>query len=114
MHLDWITTHWDRLGQCFASFAAGHTTASVALKRQLACGPRNHFYRAVRELVGVYKTLFMLDYLTDPVLRHWDPTEAGVDPPLLTHISPIGWDNVVLYGEYWLDRGLVRHPRGRM
>jgi TnpA family transposase len=175
IHLDWITEQWDRMGQFFASFAAGHTTASVALKRLLACGPRNHFYRAVRELGRVYKTMFILDYLTEPalrrrvrrgllqgeqlhalarhvhygkrghadghdfqqqmsrasclililaaiiywqileidsVLRHWDPTEDGVDPALLTHISPIGWDNIMLYGEYALDRSLVaRHPR---
>jgi hypothetical protein len=47
----------------------------------------------------------------DRVLRHCDPAEEGVDPSLLTHISPIGWDNVVLYSEYHLDRRLVRHPR---
>jgi len=69
VHLDWITAHWDRMGQFFASFAAGQTTASVALKRLLACGPRNHFYRAVRELGRVFKTIFILDYLTDPALR---------------------------------------------
>ena len=69
LHLDWITAHWDRMGQFFASFAAGQTTASVALKRLLACGPRNHFYRAVRELGRVFKTIFILDYLTDPALR---------------------------------------------
>jgi hypothetical protein len=46
----------------------------------------------------------------DGVLRHWDPAEDGVDPSFLSHISPIGWDNVVLYGEYHLDRSLVRHP----
>ena len=68
IHLAWITAHWDRMGQCFASFAAGQTTASVALKRLLACGPRNHFYRAVRELGRVFKTIFILDYLTDPAL----------------------------------------------
>jgi TnpA family transposase len=175
LHLDWITAHWDRMGQFFASFAAGHTTASVALKRLLACGPRNHFYRAVRELGRLYKTIFILDYLTDPalrrrvrrgllqgeqlhalarhvhygkrghadgrdfqqqmsrasclvlilaaiiywqileidsVLRHWDPAEDGIDLALLNHISPIGWDNIVLYGEYALDRSLVaRYPR---
>jgi TnpA family transposase len=33
------------------------------------CGPRNHIYRAVRELGRVYKTLFFLEYLTDPALR---------------------------------------------
>jgi TnpA family transposase len=174
IHLDWITPHWDRMGQFVASFAAGHTTASVALKRLLACGPRNHFYRAVRELGRIYKTIFILDYLTDPalrrrvrrgllqgeqlhalarhvhygkrghadgrdfqqqmsrasclvlilaaiiywqireidtVLRHWDPGEDGVDASLLPHMSPVWWDNIVLYGEYALDRGLVsRHP----
>ena len=61
LHLDWITTHWDRMGQFFASFAAGQTTESVALKRLLACGPRNHFYRAVRELGRVFKTIFILN-----------------------------------------------------
>jgi Tn3 transposase DDE domain len=45
------------------------------------------------------------------VLRHWEPTADGIDPALLTHLSPIGWDNVVLYGEYHLDRSLVHHPR---
>jgi hypothetical protein len=48
----------------------------------------------------------------DAVLRHWDPADDGVDPTLLTHISPIGRDNILLYGEYRLDRDLVhRHPR---
>ena len=49
--------------------AAGQTTASVALKRLVACGPRNHFYRAVREAGRVFKTIFILDYLSDPYLR---------------------------------------------
>src|SRR5262249_28030438 len=48
----------------------------------------------------------------DPVLRHWDPVEEGLDPTLLPHISPIGWDNVLLYGEYALDPGWGRHPHG--
>jgi TnpA family transposase len=26
----------------------------------------------------------------DGVLRHWDPTEDGIDPALLTHLSPLG------------------------
>lgn len=69
IHLDWIMPPWDRIGQCFASCAAGHTTASVALKRLLACGPRHHCYRAVRELGRVSKTICILDSLTDPALR---------------------------------------------
>lgn len=27
---------------------------------------------------------------------------------MLPHISPIGWDNIVLYGEYVLNKSLVR------
>lgn len=27
---------------------------------------------------------------------------------MLAHISPIGWDNIILYGEYVLDRALIR------
>ena len=32
----------------------------------------------------------------------------GLDLSLLEHISPIGWDNVLLYGQYTLDRSLIR------
>jgi TnpA family transposase len=174
LHLDWITSHWDRIGQFFASFAAGQSTASVALKRLLACGPRNHFYRAVRELGRLYKSIFILDYLSDPqlrrrirqgllkseqlhalarqvhygkrgqtdgrdfqqqmsrasclvlieaaiiywqilqideVLRFWDLESEGIDPSWLAHMSPIRWDNVILYGEYAMDRNLVSQRR---
>jgi hypothetical protein len=47
----------------------------------------------------------------DRVLRPWNPHEEDLDPFLLTHISPIGWDNVRLYGECRLDRTHVRPPR---
>jgi hypothetical protein len=36
-----------------------------------------------------------------------DPIANGIDLSLLEH-SPIEWDNVVLYGQYILDRKLVR------
>jgi hypothetical protein len=48
----------------------------------------------------------------DSVLRHWDPEAEGGNPALLPHLSPIGWENGMLYGEYHLDRDLVHHPRG--
>ena len=173
-HLDWITEHWDRIGQFFAAFASGQTTASVALKRLVGHGPKNRFYRATRELGRVFKSEFILDYLSQPALRtrirrgllkgeqlhalarcvhygrlgrldqrdferqtgaasclllilaaiiHWQIreidrvlSETGSDADdlnfeLLFHISPIGWDNVLLYGEYQLNRSLVRSER---
>ena len=69
IHLDWITEHWDRIGQFFSAFASGQTTASVALKRLVGHGPKNRFYRATRELGRVFKTEFILDYLSQPALR---------------------------------------------
>jgi TnpA family transposase len=158
-HLDWSTAHGDRRGPFVASGAAGHTPASGALTRLLACGPRHHFSRAVRELGRLYKPGFLLDSLTEPALRRrvrrgllqgepwhalarqvhegkrgqaagrevqqqrsrascvglilaaiisWqrleidrvlrpgDPTEDGRAPALLTPMSPMGGDNLVL------------------
>ena len=131
----------------------------------------DRFYRATRELGRVFKTEFILDYLSQPALRtrirrgllkgeqlhalarcvHYGRldqrdferqtgaasclllilaaiiygqireidrvlSEAGSDADdlnfeLLSHISPIGWDNVLLYGEYQLNRSLVRSER---
>ena len=41
------------------------------------------------------------------VLVDVDP-EADLDLSLVEHISPITWDNVILYGEYVLDRNAIR------
>ena len=35
-------------------------------------------------------------------------TKEGIDATLLQHVSPIEWDNVILYGQYVLDRARVR------
>jgi hypothetical protein len=39
---------------------------------------------------------------------------VGIDLSLLKHVSPIEWDNVVLYGQYILDRKLVRRRPKRV
>jgi hypothetical protein len=44
----------------------------------------------------------------DRALREGDPLGQGVEPSLLEHLSPIEWDNILLYGEYDLDPSLVR------
>lgn len=171
IHLDWICEQWDRMGQFYASMETGHATASTALKRLVAYSGKNHFYRANRELGRVFKTEYILQYMSDPIVRqrvrrgllkgeemhalarqvaygkqgklaardldelrntsscltlimaciiYWqakeinrvlqeyEPDMAGVDLTLLEHISPVGWDNILLYGEYVLNRQLVR------
>jgi len=37
-----------------------------------------------------------------------NPEIEGIDVSLLEHVSPIEWDNVLLYGEYVLDPGLIK------
>jgi hypothetical protein len=34
--------------------------------------------------------------------------EGRIDIMLLAHISPIAWSNVILYGEYKLNKDMVR------
>ena len=171
IHLDWICEQWDRMGQFYASLESGHTTASTALKRLAGYSGKNHFYRANRELGRIFKTEYILQYMSDPAVRgrvrrgllkgeeihalarkvaygkqgqitardllgqkntgncltlimaciiYWqakeigrailegEPESAGVDLSLLEHVSPIGWDNIILYGQYVLNRSLVK------
>ena len=42
------------------------------------------------------------------VIRTADPERHGIELSLLRHVSPIEWDNIVLYGEYVLNRRLGR------
>jgi TnpA family transposase len=171
IHLDWIGEQWDRLGHFYASLESGHATASTALQRLVSFTGKNHFYRAYRELGRVFKTEYILQYMSDPLTRqrvrrgllkeeemhalarqvaygkqgkmmardleeqrntsscltlimaciiYWqakeihrillegNPEGRGIDLSLLEHISPIAWDNVILYGEYVLNRNLVQ------
>lgn len=163
-----IAQQWDRMGQFYASLEAGHTTASVALKRLASCSAKNHFYRANRDLGRVFKTEFLLSYLSEPQLRarirrgllkveqlhalardvyygrrgrinarelheqmntcssltlilaciiYWQAKEISrlmrgcgpdIDVYMLEHVSPIEWDNIILYGQYVLDRSRIR------
>ena len=42
------------------------------------------------------------------VVRWCQPEDDKLDVALLEHVSPIEWDNVILYGQYVLDRAQVR------
>ena len=169
-----IAEQWDRMGQFYASLELGHATASIALRRLIGFTGKNQFYRANRDLGRIFKTEFILQYLSQPALRrrirrgllkvdqlhalardvfygrrgrlnarelheqmsscscltlilaciiYWqvkeidrvlnecDPQGHGINIDLLEHVSPIEWENVVLYGEYVLNRALVRRAR---
>ena len=171
IHLDWICDQWDHIGQFYASLESVHTTASTVLKRLAGYSGKNHFYRANRELGRIFKTEYILQYMSDPLTRqrvrrgllkgeelhalarqvaygkqgklttreleeqkntsscltlimaciiYWqaeeinrvvlecEPEAAGINLSLLEHISPIGWENVLLNGEYVLNQSLVK------
>jgi len=42
------------------------------------------------------------------VILEGEPEKAGIALSLLEHISPIEWENVILYGQYVLNQHLVR------
>jgi len=168
--MDWVVDQWDRMGQFYATLQSGHTTANVALKRLNSMSPKNEFHRANRELGRIFKTEFILHYMSQPTLRrrvrhgllkveqlfalardvvygkrgqmterdfhemmktcgcmtlilaciiYWqakeigrvvskcNPEEEGIDISLLQHVSPIEWNNVLLYGEYIIDPNLI-------
>jgi hypothetical protein len=50
----------------------------------------------------------------DRVLNECDPQSNGINVSLLEHVSPIEWENVVLYGEYVINRDLIRSVRLRL
>jgi TnpA family transposase len=170
IHLEWIEEYWDKIAYLCASLESGFVTASTVLKRLNGFSPKNHFYRAIRELGRLFKTENILNYLSDPVLRqkrrrgllkgeeihqlardvgygkrgkitardvggqrntcscltlimagiiYWQAKEIWrvikmyghkldlACLKMLPHISPIGWDNLILYGEYAFNKDLI-------
>ncbi len=64
-----IAEQWDRTGQFYASLESGHKTASIPLKCLASCTAKNRFYRANRDLGRVFKSDFLLSYLSEPQMR---------------------------------------------
>ena len=64
-----IAEQWERIGQFYAAFPAGHATAAAALQRLNRFQASNRFYAANRELGRALKTEFLLQYMSEPQLR---------------------------------------------
>ena len=128
-----VVEHWDRMGQFYASLESGHTTASVALQRLVSCTAKNHFYRAAlrdiyygrrgrinaRELHEQMNSCSCLTLLLacvvywqakeiSRVLKMGIPEGEDIDMSILEHVSPIEWENVILYGQYVLNPDDIR------
>ena len=42
------------------------------------------------------------------VIAECEPLKDGIDISMLEHVSPIEWENVLLYGEYVIDRDRIQ------
>ena len=88
-----------------------------ALARQVAYGKQGRL--TARDLQALKNTSSCLTLIMaciiywqakeiNRVILEGQPEANGIDLSLLEHISPIGWENVLLYGEYVLNRSLVK------
>ena len=72
-----IAENWDELLRLAASIKAG-TVAPSAILRRLAAYPRqNALAKSLKEIGRLERTLFMLDWISDPALRR--RTNAGLN-----------------------------------
>jgi TnpA family transposase len=69
--IDWtlIDTHWKDMMRVILSIKAGKLLPSMLLRKLGNFSKRNRLYRAFRELGRVIRTLFLLRYISDKVLR---------------------------------------------
>lgn len=88
-----------------------------ALARQVAYGKQGRL--TARDLQAMRNTSSCLTLIMaciiywqakeiNRVILEGQPEAEGVDLSLMKHISSIGWENVLLYGEYVLNRSLVK------
>jgi TnpA family transposase len=70
--IDWelIKTHWQDLLQVVLSIKAGKISSALLLRKLGNYSRKNRLYQAFRELGRVVRTVFLLDYLAHPHLRH--------------------------------------------
>ncbi len=89
---DVIREHWDEVMRLVASLKAGHVAPSVMLRKLAAYERQNQVGIALQEIGKIERTLFMLDWLENPLLRR--RCQAGLNKSeqrhALTHRSSMG------------------------
>jgi TnpA family transposase len=80
-----ITSQWAELLRLKASIQAGVVVPSVIVRKLAAAGSSNSLSRALRALGRIERTLFTLQWLSDPDLRHLSASRgllssSGRDP----------------------------------
>ena len=131
-----LAEQWDRIGQFYAAFPAGHATASAALQRLNRFQASNRFYAANRELGRALKT-----EVRAAVHVRAAAAGEGAAGPAQGSSSSTPWARAVYYGQrgrisarevydqvnacscltlilacivYWARRSTGRSPRGHL
>ena len=42
------------------------------------------------------------------VIQEYLPDDGSIDISLIEHVSPISWENIILYGDYILNRAKIK------
>jgi TnpA family transposase len=72
-----IDENWDETLRLAASIEAGTVAPSILMRRLAAYPKQNALAKALREIGRLERTLFTLDWISDPVLRR--RTNAGLN-----------------------------------
>jgi TnpA family transposase len=70
INIELIRAHWQEILRIIASIRAGTVTASLIMRQLAAHKRQNGVAAALRELGRLERTLFTLDWISDPELRH--------------------------------------------
>ena len=70
INVELIRAHWQEILRIIASIRGGTVTASLIMRQLAAHKRQNGVAAALRELGRLERTLFTLDWISDPELRH--------------------------------------------
>jgi TnpA family transposase len=93
-----IEENWDEILRLAASIKSGTVSASLIMRKLAAYPRQNSLAKALAELGKIEKTLFVLEYLSNPPLRR--RVLKGLK---LAHIGNHGWEHINLLGHYHFD-----------
>ncbi len=77
VNLQTVEENWDEVLRMAASLRAGTVPASTLLRKLVAYPRQNALSKALREISRLERTLFTLDWITDPALRR--RAQAGLN-----------------------------------
>lgn len=92
-----IETHWQDLMQVVLSIQSGTILPSTLLRKLSSYSRKNKLYFAFRELGRVIRTVFLLEYISDPQLRR----------TISTNTNKIEAYNAFLAWLFFGDRGVI-------